>query len=808
MKSQTVNKIVATAMAVTVLGASAMPGVLPSNADYVSAATKSSVKVSLSKKSVSLKDGQSYTLKLKGAKGTVKWKSGNAAKVAVSSKGKLVAKRPGRTIVRATYKGKTYKCNVSVKTPKLNVTSKTVLIGNKLNLSLSNNVKKIKWSSSNNKVATVSSKGVVTAKAAGTVTITAKTSSASYRCRVSTPAPQINKKSAEITVGDPLRLKLSNVGSGAVIWSTSNKDVAQVDGRGNVITKGAGEVVISAKYGGATYKCNLTVNAPLVEATGVEISEINASDVRVGHSIQLEATITPEDVTDNNVTWSSSDTSVATVTGSGVVTFKKVGTVVITCVTADGKASTNIELTVPETGNDVLATDITITGIPTSVKEGDTFSMVGRVIPATASQPTVTWVSNNPTVMSVTANGMATAIKEGRAELLCKSADGAITKTLVFDVKAKSSTIIATGLTLNKSGDDYSVGKTLRLQPVFTPENTTNKSVTYTSDNTYVAAVDEEGLVTFLRPGTATITCKSAPNGVESQMSFTVVKAGGSSTDPERTEYSMELTNIPEELELNRTARVSGVLKGNGVALDDIVKFRSSDTSTLEVKDDGTIKALKAGSAMVTAYVDGKSITQTFTVRTVNVKVKQISIDGVDEANCRIGGYLNLRAVVSPDDAFNKGVTWESSDSTIARVDEDGYVYFSRAGKVVITCTSKENTGVRCDVELNIIDTSTGAFSLSGLPEASTLKAGKTFKLTPVGADGQALSGNFRWESDKDSVVVDSAGNVTINSYETEVDGEVVTDGEELRDLNTVTITCVAEDDLAHTYEVTFTVVQ
>lgn len=127
----------------------------------------------ISAKAKTLAAGKSFTLKVKGAKGKIKWSSTNRKVATVSSKGKVKAKKMGTATVKAKVGKRTYTCKVRVN-PRISVSRKTVAAGKSFTLKLAGASGKVKWSSTNKKVATVSSKGKVTARKAGTATVTAK----------------------------------------------------------------------------------------------------------------------------------------------------------------------------------------------------------------------------------------------------------------------------------------------------------------------------------------------------------------------------------------------------------------------------------------------------------------------------------------------------------------------------------------------------------------------------------------------------------------------------------------------------------
>ena len=163
----------------------------------------SSIKISKTK--YTMNKGEKYTLKIKGTKKSVKWSSSNKKIATINSKGKVTAKKKGTVTITAKVGSKKYKCKIKVETPKINKTRKTLYINNTYTLKISGTSQQIKWSSSNKDVATVNKKGKVTAKKAGTATITAKIGSTKYKCKIS-----VVNNANSITVGQANALKSAN----------------------------------------------------------------------------------------------------------------------------------------------------------------------------------------------------------------------------------------------------------------------------------------------------------------------------------------------------------------------------------------------------------------------------------------------------------------------------------------------------------------------------------------------------------------------------------------------------------------------
>ena len=144
---------------------------------------------------------------------------------------------------------------------KLSATSKTMIKGTTYTLKVKNTKKKVKWSSNNKKIATVSSKGKVTAKGKGTTTIKAKVSGKTYSCKVKVETPSISKTKITVTKGKTYTLKMNGTKQ-KVTWSSSSKKIAIVNSKGKITAVKKGTTTIKAKVGGKTYSCKVVVQEP------------------------------------------------------------------------------------------------------------------------------------------------------------------------------------------------------------------------------------------------------------------------------------------------------------------------------------------------------------------------------------------------------------------------------------------------------------------------------------------------------------------------------------------------------------------
>ena len=205
----------------------------------------------------------------------------------------------------------------------------------------------IGWSSGNGAIATVSSSGLVTAKGAGSISITAASEgqTGSATITVSAPAPvpvatvSVSPSAPSLQVGGTVQLSATtrdasnNVLTGRVIgWSSGNGAIATVSPSGLVTAIGAGSVSITAASEGQTGSATITVSAPApVPVATVSVSP-SAPSLQVGGTVQLSATTRDASnnvLTGRAVSWSSSNTAIATVSTSGLATALAAGTVQI-----------------------------------------------------------------------------------------------------------------------------------------------------------------------------------------------------------------------------------------------------------------------------------------------------------------------------------------------------------------------------------------------------------------------------------------------------------------------------------------------
>ena len=321
---------------------------------------------------------------------------------------------------------------------------------------------------------------------------------------VAVSSVSLDKTSVSLNVGESVTLaatvKPDNATNKTVSWSSSNASVASVDASGKVSAVAEGTATITAKAGDKTATCSVTVTKKVVAVESVTLDK-SSLELNEGETATLTATVKPDNASDKTVTWSSSKTSVATVDANGKVTAVAEGNATITAKAGNKSATCSVTVT----KNVVAVESITLDKSSLELNEGETATLVATVKPDNATNKTVTWSSSRTSVATVDANGKVTAVAEGTATITAKAGD----KTATCSVTVKKNTVAVESVTLDKSSLELTEGETATLTATVKPDNATNKTVTWTSSSSSIATVDQNGKITAVSEGTATITAKA-----------------------------------------------------------------------------------------------------------------------------------------------------------------------------------------------------------------------------------------------------------------------------------------------------------
>ena len=354
-----------------------------------------------------------------------------------------------------------------------------------------------------------------------------------------------------------------------------------------------------------------------------KISLENASEnLIVGARKTLVATITPDDAIDKTITWTSSNTGIATVSTEGVVLAKSVGTAIITAKTCNGfSAKCTVTVIQP-------VTTITLSAYNASLWVDETMKLTATVSPSTANNTAVKWVSSDNKVASVSPEGVLIAKGKGTCNITCKAVDGYGTKS-VCRVTVKQP---VTSISLNATRASLQIGETKDLDAIVKPTTANNTNVVWSSSNVNVATVSASGLVRATGKGTCTITCKAADGyGASSRCEVTVMYAINS------IEFAYETLTMT----CGTTKTLTPIVTPSNANVQ--FAWKSTNNSVVTVSSAGVLNALAPGSAKITCTAtDGSNKVATITVNVGSLNISD-SKPNIANGTYGVGGIAYTR---------------------------------------------------------------------------------------------------------------------------------------------------------------------
>ena len=236
-----------------------------------------------------------------------------------------------------------------------------------------------------------------------------------------------------------------------------------------------------------------------VAVTGVSLNKATTT-IEAGQTETLVATVAPDNAENKNISWSSSNSSVATVNQNGVVSALSAGTADITVTTEDGGFTATCKVTVTTPAEPIPVTAISLSDVSVAVGGTSTLTVTYTPADANTGKAITSWTSSNTSVATVS-DGTVRGIAAGTSTITATT-EGGKTASCTVTVNV----VNVTGVSLNKSTLGLQVGGTEALTATVSPSDATNKAVTWSSDKPDVADVDENGSVAGVAEGTATIT--------------------------------------------------------------------------------------------------------------------------------------------------------------------------------------------------------------------------------------------------------------------------------------------------------------
>ena len=579
------------------------------------------------------------------------------------------------------------------------------------------------FSSSNTRYVTVDANGVITGKRAGSATITVKT----YNGKKTTLKITVKKAPSSVSlkttrtvlgVGETAQLTatLSSGSAGGYSFSSSDETKLTVDETGLVTALQPGEVSVSVKtYNGKTKSGVITVmSAP-------ESITLADTALKIGAEDSVKLSYTLNEGSAGAVSFASSDETIATVDADGTIHALKAGSATVTATSYNG-VSADCALSVSP-----APSAVTLTAARTTIGLNEKLQLSAQLEPAD-TVGTLSFSSSNTRYVTVDANGVITGKRAGSATITVKTYNGKKTTLKITVKKAPSSVSLKTTRTV------LGVGETAQLTATLSSGSAGGYSFS-SSDETKLT-VDETGLVTALQPGEVSVSVKTY-NGKTKSGVITVMSA------PE----SITLADTALKIGAEDSAKLSYTLNEGSAGA---ISFTSSDETIATVDADGTIRALKAGSATVTAATyNGKLAFCEVAV----LPAPSYVVLPYATLNLGLGDTIQLEPEVDP--GCISSFRYSSSNTRYATVSEAGLVTAKKVGSVTITV--KTYNGKSFKLKLNV---KKAPSSLKLSPSSMTLGVGESTQLGYSITSGTATT--LRYASDDERIAaVNESGMVT-----------------------------------------------
>lgn len=578
--------------------------------------------------------------------------------------------------------------------------------------------KSVTWTSSEPGVASVDSTGKVTALAAGSTTITVKTTDGEFTAtctvlvtaKVPVTSVSVSPTSKTLNKGETVTLTATVSPSTAtnknVTWSSNNTSIATVDSTGKVTALAAGTatITVTTADGGKTATSTITVNPTPVSGVSLDQSAIS---LKVGASQTLVATVTPEEADNKEVTWTSSNTSIATVDSTGKVTAVSEGSATVTATSKDDSSkSAQCAVTVLASIGYDLVTDastleagdkLVIANSANSVAAGSLSSQVLSSVSASISDDTLE-LSDDMTVFTLGGSEGNWTLADSDGQLLGATA----VKKLAWDSGTTTWSISISGGSATIQNGTESYGR-------FLCNTSTPRFTTYTSSTSSSMLLPE---LYRESSNVRSVSLDASDIGVNVGQTHTL------------------------------TATVSPA-----TALNKNVSWSSSDSTVASVTNEGVVTGVKAGTTTITVTTEDGSKTASCLVRVQSgstIVPSNISLNKTS-AEIEINGSVQLEATIKPENAANKNVTWSSSNTSVATVDSTGKVTGVAASSSAVTITAKTSNNLTATCSVTVTEEQIDAWTVMIYMCGSNLESGSdwststpTINTNPSKADGYA----------------------------------------------------------------------
>ncbi len=429
-----------------------------------------------------------------------------------------------------------------------------------------------------------------------------------------------------------------------VTWSSNDPGVAAVDSNGKLTAIAGGTAVISARTENGVKSADLYVSVRnKVSFIALDQYELR---MKVNDTFTLQARVRPENADNKVLTYSSANSTIASVDSHGTITAKKAGTTTVSIEATDGSgvtATVNVIVSQP-------VTSIVLEPKQVSLLRGKETSLNATVRPSNATNKAVTWTSSNIQVATVDDTGKVTAVGLGTTIIRAKAEDG----SNVYDNCTVRVVQEVTSIRISEDAIEVQVNKTMALTASVLPENAGNRNVVWSSADETIATVNSDGVVTGVKAGTTSVRATAADgSGVYAEASVTVTQPVTSL----KFDISSLTIAIGQTEKLNVTVLPSNATNKNVIWL-------SLDEDVVTVDQDGNIEGLAVGTTtVIVTATDGSGKKATCQVTVLE--------ELIDSGYVRIYRESRLSESIKTADELKKVLGIEKFSSIVVAKDSD-----------------------------------------------------------------------------------------------------------------------------------------
>lgn len=556
----------------------------------------------------------------------------------------------------------------------------------------------VSWASFQENIASVDQTGLVKALSRGDAVIAATSQDGGYqsRCNV-TVLPK--KQDDEIFVKETaLSLYMDEEAvvhavvtpnedrTKEITYQSANENIFTVSQDGIVKGKSAGTANLIVALGTRKREIPVTVQERVVQTISVSPHYLT---MKKGDVKNLQVILTPDNATNKTLMYISSDENIVKVE-NGKVTALQVGTATIRVRSDSGQVDT---CTVEVKEDVVEATSVQVSPTSRKLMVGETLQIQSSVTPKNATNQQVTYASSNTLVAFVNDEGLVQATGKGTCEIVITTSSGASNKV---QLTVEEPTIAVSDLEVSPVSYQGTVGQAFSIATRLLPDNASDKTVHYQSNDTSVASVNQVGMVSLKKEGATTILVQTK-NGITKQIPVTVKAV--------EKQVIVDKGNV--KISLEDTSKIHASITPSNDGKNQVI-YTSSNPNVVTVDDKGNIKGVGIGDATITTTLLGSSQPPA----TTQVTVSQVGVTGIAIRNETLGvdvkklvvvnrdKTVQLSALIEPSNATYKDVSWKIENANIATISKNGTLKGVNIGVTNLTATAGgKSTTIQISVE-------------------------------------------------------------------------------------------------------------